>query len=38
MMAAGISRQKLSHQEVTDTAKKVEQKFSQFLSSFIQSI
>lgn len=37
-LAAGLSRQKLSHQEVTDTAKKVEQQFSSFLKDFIQAI
>lgn len=37
-LAAGISRQKLSHQEVTDTAKKVEQRFTQFLKEFIENI
>jgi len=37
-LAAGISRQKLSHGEVTDTAKKVEQKFSLFLKDFISNI
>jgi len=37
-LAAGISRQKLSHQEVTDTAKKVEQQFTGFLRDFVQSI
>lgn len=37
-LAAGISRQKLSHQEVTETAKKVEQQFSHFLKEFISQI
>lgn len=37
-LAAGISRQKLSHEEVTDTAKKVEQKFSSFMKEFIETI
>lgn len=37
-LAAGISRQKLSHQEVTDTAKKVEQQFTTFLKEFVQQI
>ncbi len=34
-LAAGISQKKLSHQEVTDTAKRVEQKFTTFLKEFI---
>jgi purine-nucleoside phosphorylase len=33
--AAGISRQKLSHDEVTQTAKAVEDKFCDFLETFI---
>lgn len=37
-LAAGISRQKLSHNEVTETAKKVEQQFSKFLKDFIFQI
>lgn len=37
-LAAGISRRKLSHDEVTETAKKVEQKFVVFLREFIQAI
>lgn len=37
-LAAGISRNKLSHDEVTETAKKVEKDFCQFLKEFIQSI
>lgn len=37
-LAAGISRQKLSHDEVTETAKKVEQKFVIFLKDFITEI
>jgi len=37
-LASGISRQKLSHQEVTETAKKVEQQFTSFLKEFIQMI
>lgn len=37
-LAAGISRQKLSHQEVTDTAKQVEKQFTGFLKEFVQSI
>lgn len=37
-LAAGISRQKLSHEEVTDTAKKVEMKFSNFMKEFISTI
>ena len=34
-LAAGISQKKLSHQEVTDTAKRVEQKFTTFLKEFV---
>jgi len=37
-LAAGISRQKLSHEEVTDTAKKVEQKFSSFMKQLIEAL
>lgn len=37
-LAAGISRQKLSHQEVTETAKRVEQKFTSFLKEFVSKI
>ncbi|MBL7555011.1 MAG: purine-nucleoside phosphorylase [Bdellovibrionaceae bacterium] len=37
-LAAGISRQKLSHEEVTETAKKVEQKFSSFMKQLIESL
>lgn len=37
-LAAGISRKKLSHDEVTETARNVEQKFTQFLKEFIESI
>jgi purine-nucleoside phosphorylase len=37
-LAAGISRQKLSHEEVTETAKKVEQKFSDFMRQLIESL
>lgn len=36
--AAGISSGKLSHNEVTETAKAVEQKFSSFLTEFIAQI
>ncbi len=34
-LASGISQKKLSHQEVTDTAKRVEEKFTTFLKEFI---
>lgn len=37
-LAAGISRQKLTHQEVTETAKKVEAQFTSFLKEFILSL
>ncbi|MBL7544661.1 MAG: purine-nucleoside phosphorylase [Bdellovibrionaceae bacterium] len=37
-LAAGISRQKLSHEEVTETAKKVEQKFSNFMKTLIETL
>ncbi len=37
-LAAGISHRKLSHTEVTDTAKKVEQQFSSFLCEFIEQL
>lgn len=37
-LAAGLSRQKLSHQEVTETAKKVEQKFTLFMKEFVENI
>lgn len=37
-LAAGISRRKLSHDEVTETARLVEQKFTVFLKEFIESI
>ncbi len=36
--AAGISNKKLSHDEVTETAKKVEQHFSEFVTEFITSL
>lgn len=36
-LAAGISRRKLSHDEVTETARQVEQKFTQFLKEFVKS-
>lgn len=36
--AAGISKHKLSHQEVTDTAKMVEAQFSAFVKDFISSL
>jgi purine-nucleoside phosphorylase len=36
--AAGISSQKLSHSEVTETAKKVETQFSSFVADFITSL
>lgn len=36
--AAGISKQKLSHDEVTDTANKVEAHFTQFVKEFISSL
>lgn len=36
--AAGISQQKLSHTEVTDTAKRVETQFSSFITEFIASL
>ncbi len=37
-LAAGFSRNKLSHQEVTDTAKKVETQFVDFLKTFLSKI
>lgn len=37
-LAAGLSRQRLSHEEVTETGKRVEQKFSRFLKAFISQI
>lgn len=37
-LAAGISHRKLSHDEVTDTAKKVEIQFTAFLQEFITQI
>lgn len=37
-LAAGISNEKLSHEEVTITAKKVEQKFCSFLKEFVSKI
>ena len=37
-LAAGISSQKLSHDEVTETAKRVESEFTSFLKEFVSSI
>jgi purine-nucleoside phosphorylase len=37
-LAAGISRRKLSHDEVTETAKKVEVSFTTFLKTFVEQI
>lgn len=37
-LAAGISNRKLSHDEVTDTAKKVEMQFTSFLKEFITQL
>ena len=37
-LAAGISQHKLTHIEVTETAKKVEQKFSSFLKEFVSKV
>lgn len=37
-LAAGISSRKLSHDEVTETAKKVEVQFSSFLREFVEQI
>ncbi|MFP5518410.1 MAG: purine-nucleoside phosphorylase [Bdellovibrionia bacterium] len=37
-LAAGMSAKKLSHDEVTETAKKVEQEFTSFLSEFVTLI
>jgi purine-nucleoside phosphorylase len=37
-LAAGISSHKLSHQEVTDTAKLVADKFGRFLKTFVASL
>lgn len=37
-LAAGISVQKLSHEEVTETAKRVESQFSSLLTEFISQI
>ena len=34
-LAAGISENKLTHVEVTETAKKVEQKFCSFLKEYV---
>ena len=36
--AAGISKHKLSHEEVTETAKKVETQFAAFVKDFISSL
>jgi purine-nucleoside phosphorylase len=36
--AAGLSKQKLSHDDVTETAKKVESLFSSFVTDFISNI
>ncbi len=35
-MASGLSQQKLSHAEVTDTAKKVEKQFSECMKEFVE--
>jgi purine-nucleoside phosphorylase len=37
-LAAGLSNQKLSHDEVTETAKKVEVQFCGFLREFLDLI
>ncbi|MDX9731211.1 MAG: purine-nucleoside phosphorylase [Bdellovibrionales bacterium] len=37
-LAAGLSRNKLSHEEVTETARAVEEKFGRFLADFIGSL
>lgn len=37
-LAAGVSKNKLTHAEVTETAKKVEQKFCSFLKEFVVKI
>lgn len=37
-LAAGVSQHKLNHEEVTETAKKVEQKFCSFLKEFVAKI
>lgn len=37
-LAAGVSQNKLTHEEVTETAKKVEQKFCAFLKEFVTKI
>lgn len=37
-LAAGMSGQKLTHDEVTETAKRVEQHFNSFLKEFVQQI
>ena len=37
-LAAGISANKLNHEEVTETAKRVENTFCQFLEEFISKI
>lgn len=37
-LAAGVSQNKLTHAEVTETAKKVEQKFCSFLKEFVTKI
>ncbi len=37
-LAAGVSQKKLTHSEVTETAKKVEQKFCSFLKEFVVKI
>jgi len=37
-LAAGMSRNKLSHEEVTENAKKVEQQFITFLKNFLDKI
>jgi purine-nucleoside phosphorylase len=37
-LAAGISQQKLNHEEVTETARRVESHFSEVLSKFIAAI
>lgn len=37
-LAAGLSKHKLTHEEVTDTAKRVEKDFSTVLKTFVQKI
>ncbi len=37
-LAAGVSQNKLTHSEVTETAKKVEQKFCAFLTEFVTKV